>query len=326
MNLLANELSRRSFQVGLIPINVSVPDLILPVCDILPLGRPWPGNFYHTLIAAFRFNMTVRKWRPDILILNCDLPEFFGVLYFGSVRMIAVEHTNQPWRTREKMGRLVRRILSVRGVKWISVSNHSKIWPTNATPEAIHSNILSPIREINSSRGISSIQSPLTRLVFIGRLSVEKRPDWFLKVLAATELPGIIFGEGTLRGSLEKMASEEHLECVFAGFVKNPWDQTGTGDLLVVTSQYEGDGLVVIEALAANIPIILVDIPEFRRFGFPEKHYCSSTQELARRIDSARSNLSEFLVGAEIRSEILSERSAEIQGNNWQEYLNKILK
>ena len=73
MNLLANELTKRGWPVSLVPINSGKPDQVVPVCSVFPLNRIWNGSFLNTVVAFWNFNKVVNSWKPDIIVLNCDL-------------------------------------------------------------------------------------------------------------------------------------------------------------------------------------------------------------------------------------------------------------
>lgn len=108
----------------------------------------------------------------------------------------------------------------------------------------------------------------------------------------------------------------------FLGRVDNPWLEVVPGDLLIVTSMSEGDGLVVIEGLQYGIPMLLIDIPDLRRFNFPDRNYCTDLQDFVDRINSFKENLSALKIPSIVADEILSSRSLAAVGNTWEKFLN----
>jgi len=99
------------------------------------------------------------------------------------------------------------------------------------------------------------------KLIFIGRIeNSQKRIDVLMHALSA--LHGVwelhLFGEGPDQTMLEELARNlsisDHL--FWHGWVNNPWDAIETASALVLTSDYEGFGLVLVEALARGIPVI----------------------------------------------------------------------
>lgn len=100
-------------------------------------------------------------------------------------------------------------------------------------------------------------------VVSAGRLSVEKGPDLFLA--AINEIWGsfpsarfIIFGEGPMAGALSQRIEEANLAAVvrMAGNVPHLGLEMAAFDVLVNPSRLEGLPNVVLEAMAARLPVV----------------------------------------------------------------------
>jgi glycosyltransferase involved in cell wall biosynthesis len=320
MNIVVNELSKRGWPVSLVPINSSEQDLVIPVCELFQLHRNWRGSFINSLFAFARFVRVVRIWNPDVVVLNCDLPELFGALIPRKRELIIVEHSNLSWSTRKRIGKVVRKILTLKNAKWVAVSPHIKIWPTGVLAETIIRNPFLPSR--NNVDGTGSTQDIL-RLISIGRLSSEKCPHRILEIALVAGLPVEFIGDGYLRVSLEKQALELNIDVNFRGHVKDPWSYFKPGDVLISTSKSEGDGLVVIEGLERESPMLLSDISDFRRFGLAEVNYCDANDEYVNRIREFATNRDSLIVSNEIVRSILSTRSLEEIIDAWENLLNR---
>jgi len=318
MNLIANELWGRGISVSLVPVNDGPPDEVMPACEILPLQRIWPGGLIHTLNSFRKFNKLVRFWRPSHIILNCDLPELFGALLLQKVPLIVVEHSSFPWNTRKKVGILVRFLLKKKAATWIAVSSHLTIWPNHEKPEFV---IQNPIQSIQDDLIIVPSQK-IQRLIFIGRLSKEKQPDWLLEITRKTSIKTEIIGDGLLRSELENVATRNHLQVNFHGQQLKPWAHLGPGDLLIIPSSYEGDGLVFVEAMLYKCPVLLSDIPDLRRFQLPDQHYCRTVEDFVASINLFKENLTELVVPPDYCSSILELRSLDKIGDLWEIALN----
>jgi glycosyltransferase involved in cell wall biosynthesis len=105
-------------------------------------------------------------------------------------------------------------------------------------------------------------------LVAAGRLAHEKGFDLLLDAMtlvrAATSSADLtILGEGLLEPDLR--AQRERLGLIeavqLAGFQPNPYPYFKHADLFVLSSRYEGFGLVVIEALAVGTPVVAAACP-----------------------------------------------------------------
>jgi hypothetical protein len=64
------------------------------------------------------------------------------------------------------------------------------------------------------------------------------------------------------------------------GFKSNPWGFISSNSLVIVPSDYEGDGMVIVEAVLSGNPILLRDNVDLRRFGFENKHYFKDLKDL----------------------------------------------
>jgi glycosyltransferase involved in cell wall biosynthesis len=198
---------------------------------------------------------------------------------------------------------------------WVAVSNHFKVWNLNIEPDVVISNplLLSKIDEMVQNK----VENSIKRIVYIGRLSEEKQPDWVLDIAQKCNLPLVVIGDGNLRNPLELKSSNLNIDVDFKGFVRQPWKLMSHGDLLVVPSQYEGDGLVVVEAIARRIPILLNDIPDLLRFDLPTHHYCLKVSDYVSRIDEYKSAIGKLVVSEKLRNDILLDRDPTEIAKKW---------
>ena len=318
-NILVNALTDLGLQVSLVAVNSSARDLIEPKCQTFELRREWQGGFVSVLVAYFKLQSVIWKWKPNYLVLNCDIPELLGSLSLGKHKLIAVEHATFPWINRILLGKVTRKILSARNTKWVAVSKHLKIWGVEKHPDiAIHNAMVTP--KVNRSKPIGQI----TRLNYVGRLSREKQPLWALEIAHLVNLPLRIFGEGLLRTQLEDFGIENEVETQFAGFVSNPWESFNEGDLLIVPSSFEGDGLVVVEALSNRIPIIANDIPDLRRFNLEDQNYAAGIEAFAKSIALNLNTIEHFVPNKSKVDDILIERNPAVVGQKWKTFLNSL--
>ena len=313
MNLLANNLSNLpELDVLLIPINAGPRDLVEPNCEISEIGRIWNGGLWETVKAFARFQYSILKFKPNFLILNCDLPEFYAAFAIWNAKCIIVEHTTRPWVEREFFGNLVRIILRLRGTAYVRVSERIEPSPL-FKDDAIIPNIVDP-EIIGSKSRQSEVSEREGRLVFIGRLSKEKRPDLFIELVRKTGLKAVIIGDGQLRSSLEQ-SSQSVLHLEFLGQQLNPWDLATDRDLVVLTSDYEGDGLVALEAISIGIPVVLRSTADLLRIGFPDRNYFPDIPTLA--VSILNSDFEEFRLNDLERLGILKNRNPEVVSRLW---------
>lgn len=319
MNLLANALFEKGESVSLIAINKSGPDAVHLKCPVIEINRVWNGSLLNTINSWLKFQKTLIELDVDTLILNCDLPEFYGALSITRSKIICIEHSNNPWYTRAKLGKIVRKILAVKKVTWVTVSDFFKIWPSGNYPKAV---ILNPIW--HEQKNLKNYLGPIKRLVFIGRLAFEKNPKVFLDISKETNIPALMLGAGPESSQIEKLIQSNKIDVELKGFVQNPWEFVTNGDLLLVPSRWEGDGLVVLEGLQRKVPMIITSIDEFKRFQLPDINYATDAHDFVRLIEANLDKCEVFKVNSEAVKQILDDRSPQVICTQWVSLINSL--
>jgi UDP-D-galactose:(glucosyl)LPS alpha-1,6-D-galactosyltransferase len=112
------------------------------------------------------------------------------------------------------------------------------------------------------------IQRPvMPTFLLMGRLTFDgqKRVNDFLHSLSKLrgEWQAIIVGDGPDAERLKQMAIELHINdnIKWTGWVSNPWTVVEAASVVVLTSQYEGFPMVLIEALNRGVPCLSSDCP-----------------------------------------------------------------
>jgi glycosyltransferase involved in cell wall biosynthesis len=318
-NILVNALTDLGLQVSLVAVNSGKRDLIEPKCQTFELKRELQGGIVSVVVAYFKLQSVIWKWKPNYLVLNCDIPEFLGSLSMGKQKLIAVEHATFPWINRIRLGKVTRKILLARNTKWVAVSEHLKIWATQEIPDVSICNAI-----IVSKKNRPKPSGDIKRLNYVGRLSKEKQPIWALEIADRVNLPIRIFGEGLLRKQLHDFGLENNIDTQFAGFVSNPWEFFEDGDLLIVPSSFEGDGLVLVEAASNQIPLIANDIPDLRRFNLNDNNYAANVDDFSDLISVNLNSIENFLPSDINVFGILRDREPEVVGKRWSTFLNSL--
>lgn len=103
-------------------------------------------------------------------------------------------------------------------------------------------------------------------IIFIGRLSAQKNIFRLLRILSLLQARGnnyssVIVGDGELRTDVERQIEEFKLNNIrLMGFLKNPYGILSKCKVLCITSDWEGYGLVAVEALALGIPVVATGV------------------------------------------------------------------
>ncbi|MDP9728648.1 glycosyltransferase [Alicyclobacillus tolerans] len=123
-----------------------------------------------------------------------------------------------------------------------------------------------PIYYAGNPAEIESIK-PLKRdeqtcqLIYVGRLeNNQKRLDVLLQALSYVHgnYHLTVIGDGPDKQFLQNLAEQYHISnyITWKGWQESPWQSITSANLLVLSSEYEGFGMVLVEALARGIPVI----------------------------------------------------------------------
>lgn len=104
-------------------------------------------------------------------------------------------------------------------------------------------------------------------IIGVGRLSNEKNFSMLIKAFSLVQnkvdCKLIILGQGELETELKDLVKQLGLDnkVLFPGFSNNPYAWMTKADLFVLSSNHEGFGNVLVEAMACGTPIISTDCP-----------------------------------------------------------------
>jgi glycosyltransferase involved in cell wall biosynthesis len=312
MNSLVNLLHNNHVDVAIFPINDGDVDAVVPVCEVISPVRNWKAGLTPTILSFFAFRSKISRINPSLVIANCELPELYSVFLPFKIKLIFVEHTSRPWRKHRILGILVRLLARLRNVNWVLVSDHLVKKRIFKNPVFIIPNLISgrenPLAEGNSAH---------SRIVYIGRLSHEKDPEMFLDIVKLSGRPATIIGNGILAEELTSHSLNENLPVQFLGHLNNPWGEIRRNDIVVITSQFEGDGLVLLEAISRDLPVLVRDIPDLRRFNLPDWCYFQNVAGATSRLSELSENSASLRVPPDIAERILSTRNEESISGLW---------
>ena len=121
------------------------------------------------------------------------------------------------------------------------------------------------IDAVRSSMGVSRSELRIADDAFIvgmiGRLSVQKAPDVFIRAaeIIHKEVPNsafIIVGDGEQREKIETIAQQHGLHLVVTGWTDKPYSYLKSFDVAMLLSRWEGFGLAIVEYMAAEKNVV----------------------------------------------------------------------
>jgi len=289
------------------------------VSKVTILNRRWKSGIRSTIDNYFEFKKIIKNIDPKILILNCELPELYGSLINFKGKVICVEHTTFPWHKKRNLGRIVRTRLRVKKVQWVTVIKDSKkIWFGKNAIMYIPNPYVSILKTNKPSE-----QPP--SLVFIGGMKKNKRPEWVIEAGIKSELMVQVYGDGVLKEALEAKYKNLKSNVKFYGFRLDIWENIPFNALVVIPSEFEGDGMVVMEAILSGSPVALADNRDLKRFQLDEKHYFKDINDLCEIINNyKKNNFKELIPTNSFKADLMFSRSLNVIVEKWLELLTQI--
>jgi glycosyltransferase involved in cell wall biosynthesis len=246
-----------------------------PVAEQLKSARVLvtPLNASGAIDAAvlFRLLQFVRDRRFDTVfsfLMHANAVAAAASVREPRVRWIQSIQTTQPWpRWHWIVQRLAQRAAEKMVVPSPSVARIARDWAGVGEDRiVVIPNAIDPSDWSQAQSAAATIDPRPYPITFLGRLDPIK--DIPTLVRAAAELSPLvhlhIYGEGPDRPRIEQAISRFKSPATLHGAVSSPQAVLSQSGLLVLPSLAEGFGLVLIEAMAAGVPVLGTDVPGIR--------------------------------------------------------------
>jgi len=118
---------------------------------------------------------------------------------------------------------------------------------------------------ITTHLGTKPLRSGRFRLIAVGRLIPQKDYPTLLaafeQIIRLKDAELVILGDGPLRKEIEAKVHSMGLagRVILKGWVSDPYHEMSSADVFVLSSQSEGFGNVIIEAMACGLPVVCTD-------------------------------------------------------------------
>lgn len=244
-----------------------------PTVRILPLGMKSQhrGVMGAVLATRTRYRLlrnALELVHPDIVVSFLTRTNILGVFAARSlgIPIIVSERNNPDAQTVGPVWTLLRRwtypnaaglvTMTHGAMRYFTATMQLRNWVI-PNPAAIPANLVATPRQSNG-RTIGAV----------GRLVPQKGFDLLIEAFSrvAVTVPDwnlVIWGEGIERGALEAQIAQLGLSdrISLPGVTAQPGEWIARSDLFVLSSRFEGWGIVVGEAMAAGLPVIAFDCP-----------------------------------------------------------------
>lgn len=209
----------------------------------------------------------INKWKPDIIHAH-DFTASTIVSICGFKNFISHLHNNPLWLNKICINSFAYLYFGFRAKKILIVSDSVK-------REFIFQKFISKkFENINNPISVKDVRSNLFKgksikydICCVGRVTTQKNPLRFLSILERIreKLPGVKacwVGDGELLDECEKFIKDHGLENTvhFLGYKKNPYEVMNQSKIFMLTSAWEGFGLVAFESLCLGVPCIVSNV------------------------------------------------------------------
>jgi glycosyltransferase involved in cell wall biosynthesis len=215
----------------------------------------------HILRRLSRLKKALRETDPDLAISFLTRTNILTLLARPACPVIVSERNNAQQQPVGRTWRLLRRLLYPRASALVTMTDGAM-----KQFEGFQPRITRIIPNHAAAFPVSARERSGTSLVAVGRLVRQKGFDLLLDAFARVapvhpEWTLTIWGEGEERRSLENQRNvlglDARVRLPGVTAVHGSW--TENADIFILSSRFEGWGLVVGEALAAGIPTIAFD-------------------------------------------------------------------
>lgn len=219
-------------------------------------------------ISRKEVRRVIKKYRPALIHAHDFTASIVSAYSTLRVPVISHVHNNTPWLKRFCINSVVYGLSTLRYNKVLGVS-------PSVFDEFIFGRFIRRKSEvignpIDLERIRDAAESAEDKrgydIVFLGRLNEAKNPLMFLEIIAELkkrrELRAVMIGDGEMRAEVEAKTLELGLgdTVELLGFVSNPHGILAASKVLLMTSSWEGYGLVAAEALALGKPVVATPV------------------------------------------------------------------
>ncbi|MUJ21752.1 glycosyltransferase [Aliivibrio fischeri] len=241
------------------------------------------GYLYYlisSILISYKLKLIVKKIEENQGAIDCIFihsnKAFMEAMNFNHEKKIVICHSNKSalynsseYRYKRFIANKVAQTTLKKEKKIVCVSNGIKddLISNFNIDESFISVIYNPfdLEDIKEK----SLAFPVTLnkpyIVHVGRLSKEKRHEDLIDIFHLSQIKDthklLVIGDGIERNFLENYVKKLGLNnsIIFIGRVDNPYPYIKSADLLILSSEYEGFGNVLVEASALNTPAISSD-------------------------------------------------------------------
>lgn len=220
--------------------------------------------------TIFEVLRVVKKFKPDIIHAHDYTTSIVCALSGIKTPIISHLHNNSPWIKKHGIYSFKYLISTLRYRRILFVSSSiidEYVFGKYIINKSIVISNPINVKDIIFRSKQAKDESNNVDIIFLGRLTIQKNPLKFIELIkiVVIDYPNIqvfMIGDGELKDKcLEKIAVlglSNNIQML--GFMENPYGILSKAKILCMTSDWEGYGLVAVEALSLGIPVVATPV------------------------------------------------------------------
>lgn len=210
----------------------------------------------------------IEEYTPDIIHAHDFTTSVISALTNTKIPIVSHLHNNVPWLSKYSFYSFLYLVASIRLKKILGVSDaifdeyvFSKL--INVKTQVVSNPVNVKDIKIKADAGTKKQYD----VIFLGRLTEQKNPFRFIQLMEKlkTDIPDLkvaMIGTGDLSELCKTLINKLNLDKTIEllGFMNNPYGVLSQSKVLCMTSEWEGFGLVAVEALSLGVPVVATPV------------------------------------------------------------------
>lgn len=220
-------------------------------------------------LSVSEIKRVIKQFKPDILHATDYKASVICSIAKKNTYLIEHLHNNSPWLKKIGINSFLFLVAGLLGDKILTVSD--SIEKEYIFSKVIKNKIECVGNPVSTKKVLDMVNEKdyikKYDICCVARLTQAKNPEKFIEIIknlkkTYSDIKVIWVGDGELKkATIEKCKSlnlEENIE--FSGFQKNPYRYMSQSKIFLLTSDWEGYGLVAFEALTLGLPCVVSNV------------------------------------------------------------------
>lgn len=245
-------------------------------------------------LSLRELNRVLRQYQPDLVHAHDFTASVLCALAKRRFYLISHLHNDPPWIRRWNIRSVCYRLVQSRMDRILLVSDAIRkeaVFFKGCQDKlfVVGNPLDTDLVEKRAAVGLAEHQPYSLDLLFVGRLTRQKAPERFIRIVRRLHKSGmpvhaVMIGDGELSEKCRSLIQRFGLTDAICmkGFLANPYPYMKQAKFLIITSGWEGFGLVASEALALGTPVLASPSGGLRnQFRHFPQALCRSEKEFA---------------------------------------------